>query len=223
MAVVAGVDGVRGGWVVAVVRPDRPVVWHAADDAAGVLAVTEECAVIAVDIPIGLSDTGSRACDKQARTRLGDARSSVFSAPVRGVLRAADYAEACAISRAETAAGVAIPIQTWGITPKIAEWDAVVDDRVVEVHPELSFRALAPGRVFARKKSAAGVGQRITALLPFVDAATALASAPETASTDDALDALAAAWSARRHAAGDADVLGGEVDPATGRPMRIVV
>ena len=45
---------------------------------------------------------------------------------------------------------------------------------------------------------------------------------PASAALDDALDALACAWTALRWRRGEAEVLGGEVD-ATGVPMRIVV
>ncbi|WP_424184785.1 DUF429 domain-containing protein [Actinokineospora sp. G85] len=173
----AGVDGMRGGWVVAVVSAAGVLAWHGVADAAAVLAVTAGCAVVGVDIPLGLPAAGPRPCDLLARGRLGPARSSVFLAPVRGVLGAAD-------------------------------------DRVVEVHPELAFRAMAPGTGFTRKKTPEGAAQRISALG---------VSAEVLAARDDALGALAAAFSARRHALGRSEVLGGEPDPVTGGPMRIVV
>ena len=52
--------------------------------------------------------------------------------------------------------------------------------------------------------------------------ARALGDLPPGARLDDALDALAAAWSAQRWAAGTAEVLGEELDDR-GRPMRVVV
>jgi hypothetical protein len=55
-----------------------------------------------------------------------------------------------------------------------------------------------------------------------VDIGAVLATAPERVALDDALDALAAAWSARRWAAGCAETLGGELDRRN-RLMRIVV
>jgi predicted RNase H-like nuclease len=45
--------------------------------------------VIAVDIPIGLTEVGARACDEHARSELGQPRgSSVFPAPLRAVFAA---------------------------------------------------------------------------------------------------------------------------------------
>jgi predicted RNase H-like nuclease len=119
--------------------------------------------------------------------------------------------------------GRAISLQTFHITPKIAEWDAVaLPEGVVEVHPELALRALAPGTDFAPKKSARGAGQRIAALARWVDPAVALGDLPPGARLDDVLDALAVAWSAQRWVRGVAEVLGDERD-AHGRPMRVVV
>ena len=136
------------------------------------------------------------------------------------MLGAPDYAQACAVARRLT--GRAISLQTFHITPKIAEWDAAaLPDGVVEVHPELALRALAPETDFAPKKSARGAGQRIAALARWVDPAVALGDLPPGARLDDVLDALAVAWSAQRWARGAAEVLGDESDDR-GRPMRIV-
>ncbi|MDQ4039742.1 MAG: DUF429 domain-containing protein, partial [Actinomycetota bacterium] len=123
--------------------------------------------------------------------------------------------------RVQGEAGMAI--YTWGLLPKIRQWDEVaLPPSVVEVHPEVSFRAMAPGIDFVRKKSAPGALQRIEALSSTVDVQAALAAAPTGAGLDDALDALAAAWSAQRFATGVAETLGGELD-GHGRSMRIVV
>ncbi len=198
------------------------VSWSVQPDAAAVLAATRVCAAVGVDIPIGLpAGSARRACDDLAAARLGRARSSVFPAPPREVLAAADYAEACATARRLT--GRAISLQTFHISGKIAEWDALaLPDHVIEVHPELALRALAPATEFAPKKSARGAGQRIAALARWVDPATALADLPAGARLDDVLDALAVTWSAARWVRGEAEVLGDERD-ARGRPMRVVL
>lgn len=185
------------------------------------LAVTAACTAVGVDVPIGLPSTGRRPCDTAAAARLGPSRSSVFPAPVRAVLAARGYTAACAASRATT--GAAISRQTWNIVPKIGQWDAVaVPPHVIEVHPELSFRALTPGTAFAPKKTARGAAQRIAALARVLPLDRALADPPAGAGLDDILDALAAAWSAARWSTGHAEVLGGELD-ARGRPMRMAV
>ena len=207
--------------MVATVSPGR-VRWSVQPDAAAVLAATRNCAAVGVDIPLGLPEgRARRACDVLTAARLGRARSSVFPAPPREVLAAPDYTQACAVARSLT--GRAISMQTFNITPKIAEWDAVaLPDRVVEVHPELALRTLAPTTDFAPKKSARGAGQRIAALATWVDPAVALGDLPAGARIDDVLDALAVAWSAARWARGTAEVLGDERD-TRGRPMRVVI
>jgi predicted RNase H-like nuclease len=217
---IAGVDGAGARWVIAVLCGDA-VSWAVAQHAAAVLEEVAGCAAVGVDVPIGLPEQGPRRCDVEARQRLGRAAASIFLAPVRDVLDAASHREACAALRQRGEAGMTI--YTWGIVPKIREWDALaLPPHIIEVHPELSFRAMAPGVAFLRKKSAPGAWQRITALSSMVDIGAALASAPERVALDDALDALAAAWSARRWAAGCAQTLGGELDRRD-RPMRIIV
>ncbi len=221
---IAGVDGVPDGWVVARLRADGSDVdwgvdWNVLPDAAAVLTWTAGCDAVGVDIPLGVPARGRRSCDQLAAARLGPARSSVFLAPPRPVLAASDYTEACGLARAAT--GYAISQQTWRIVPKIAEWASMaLPTTVVETHPELSFRELAPGRLFAPKRTARGAGQRIAALASWLDVPAALAELPTGARLDDVLDALACAWSAARWAAGRAVLLGGEPDDR-GRPMLI--
>ncbi len=227
---VLGVDGCPGHWVIAEVAPDLPleertVRWHLLPvDPERLLSLP--AAVVAIDVPIGLPPTGGRACDQAARDLLGGARSSVFFTPSRPVLEAPDYPAACALARSR---GERAPSrQLWGIQPRIRAIDHRLQgapphdrERVVECHPELSFRLVAATPRMAAKRTAPGIGQRIAALTPFIDAAAALAEAPVEARVDDALDALVCAWTAARWLEGSARVLGGGLD-AHGLPMRIV-
>jgi predicted RNase H-like nuclease len=93
-------------------------------------------------------------------------------------------------------------------------------ERVVEVHPELSFR-LGLGDVTDRKGTARGTVQRLRALREVMDVEEALADAPVGVPVVDALDACAAAWSAQRLADGTAQCLGDGTADRRGRPMRI--
>lgn len=218
----AGVDGAREGWVVARVEADR-IGWAVLPTAAQVLAATRGCAAVGVDIPLGFpAGPAGRACEREAERRLGRARASVFRTPPREVLQAPTHAEACRVAKRLT--GKAISIQSYGIRARILDWDAVPDrpDGLVEVHPELSFRRLAPDVAFAGKKSARGAGQRLAALGRWLGDALVLPDLPAAAALDDALDALAAAWSARRWLCAEAERLGPERDDR-GRPACIVV
>jgi predicted RNase H-like nuclease len=217
---VLGVDGWRGAWVGALLD-GRSVTLLALADVRAVLDVPH-VELIGIDMPIGLSDGGARACDVHARRRLGRAGSSVFPAPLRVVLGCADYAAACEESR--RASGKALSVQTWNLVPAIRSLDDALgeplSDRVVEVHPELAFRAL-DARVDAPKASARGLAQRIRALEPVMDVLDALAVAPPGVPAVDALDACAAAWSARRLADGVGECVGDGSTDRRGRPMRI--
>ena len=203
---VLGVDGWRGAWVGA--RLDgRTVTLLALPDAAAVLAVPD-VEVVGIDMPIGLSEDGVRACDVQARRRLGRAGSSVFPTPVRAVLATDDYAEARALSRAATDPPRAPSAQSFQLVRAIRSLDDVLGDppaeNVVEVHPELAFRAL-DDRVRDPKGTARGMAQRLAALRTVMDVDAALLDAPPRVPAVDALDACAAAWSARRIADGVAE------------------
>ena len=209
-----GVDGAKSGWI---------AVWHAGQGAFGhaVYAAPDELVtahaaakVIAVDIPIGLSDAGPRAPDVDARRFVGGFRaSSIFSAPVRGVLDAKSQPEASERHRAIDGRGFGA--QSFAILPKIRAWDTLLQadpalrDRIHEIHPEVSFAALNLGTgLKAPKKSADGEAIR-SILLGTVygpeHVNELLASVPRRAAArDDVLDALIALWSADRILSSDA-------------------
>ena len=90
---VLGVDGWRGAWVGALLQGRSVKLLHLRT-VADVLAVPD-VELVAIDMPIGLSDDGRRRCDDDARRLLGRAGSSVFPAPLRAVLDCEDYAKAC--------------------------------------------------------------------------------------------------------------------------------
>jgi predicted RNase H-like nuclease len=221
---VLGVDGWRGAWVGALLE-GRSVRLLALPDVAAVLAVPD-VDLVAIDMPIGLSEDGVRACDVQARDRLRHtgAASSVFPAPVRAVLAAGDYAAARELSRAATSGDQAPSAQTYQLVAAIRQLDDALGDpptdRVVEVHPELAFRC-GLGAVSDRKGTARGTVQRLRALRDVMDVEEALADAPPGVPVIDALDACAAAWSAQRLAEGRAECVGDGTTDSRGRPLRI--
>jgi predicted RNase H-like nuclease len=220
---VLGIDGCPGGWVGAFVDGDQ-VSWHAA---AFVDLLGLPAAVVAVDIPIGLpTGAARRAADVEARAVLGRQRSSVFFAPARAVLEAVDQPDATRLSRAAGSTGVSI--QMFNVLAKVAEVDEALRSdaakaaRVVEVHPEVSFRRLARTHVLPSKRTAAGRQARLEALRPWLPGLALPTPLPGRARADDCMDALACAWTASRWARGEAEVLGGGLD-SVGLSMRIVV
>lgn len=76
---------------------------------------------LVLDVPIGLLDRGPRLVDTEARRRLGRRASSVFPAPLRPMLEAATWEEACRIG--ERADGRRCSRQTVGILPRIRAVD----------------------------------------------------------------------------------------------------
>ena len=220
---VTGVDGCRGAWLAATLDDDDCVRWRWTTDIAEVMHAGT--AAVAIDIPIGLPDTGPRACDRAARTLLGRRSASVFPAPVRGVLDCATYADARAVLAA--AGGASMSAQAFGIVAAVRAVDAVLspadESRVVEAHPEVAFALMGGGPSLPGKRTTAGADVRRRLLASWLPTLRqALANVPRGAGRDDALDALACAWVARRWRCGKATVLGDGARDARGLVMRIV-
>jgi predicted RNase H-like nuclease len=214
---VAGVDGCRRGWVVVLARADTAEFQGAEMVPAfeAVLELVSRCSAVAVDIPIGLSEDlarGGRDVDRHARSLLKERMSSVFAAPPRPVLGAKSYEEALELARKHSSEGIGLSRQSFNLLKRMAEVDAAMtpalQDWVVEVHPELSFRAMNAEVPLPRsKRSAQGIVSRIRLLETagfgeVIEQAAVLAG--KLASLDDVLDACAAAWTAGRIARGEA-------------------
>ena len=197
---VAGVDGYRKGWVAVALDPsgDVQVSTHASFSE----VLSSQARVIAIDIPIDPPGLGSRATDAGARALVGGSRaSSVFPTPPRAALEARTFAEANEIAR--TVTGKGISQQAFGLARKILEVHALadVDERVIEMHPEVSFRELAGEPMLESKHTAAGLARRRELLAAAgVTLPGAVPGVPEA----DLLDAAAGAWTAARYAEGRA-------------------
>lgn len=204
----AGVDGCRGGWVVAL-DPPGGIVTLVVRRISDVLLLAD--GVVAVDMPIGLPDHPGerRACDTAARRALGPRRSSVFPAPSRAALRAHRWSRELGVNK-----------QTWNLVPKVVEVDDAWGSRLHEVHPELAFSLLAGEPLPSPKSTANGLADRRMVLREAFPEAETLRRLPGAAD-DDVLDALACLWSARRIAAGAGESWGDGSTDGRGRPMRI--
>ncbi|GAB3873305.1 DUF429 domain-containing protein [Terrabacter terrigena] len=208
-APVLGVDGCRAGWVGAVLEPGapRPRVVVAPTIAELVAMVRESLGirVVGIDIPIGLPDKTIRQADQLARNALPGKSSSIFSTLTRAAYLADSRLDADAVNRDLVGQGVGA--QAFSLRDKIVEVDAWVRTRptvtVLEVHPELSFATMTGAPIKASKKTDEGRSQRLSAL---AEAGLARPSVLEGQgyAADDVLDACAVAWTAARHAAGQA-------------------
>jgi predicted RNase H-like nuclease/catechol 2,3-dioxygenase-like lactoylglutathione lyase family enzyme len=193
---VAGVDMAKGGWAVVVLEGNRVVDAFRCDTFADALLV--DAAVIAVDIPIGMPESGARPADTAARRFVGARASSVFPTPQREVLEAETYADARRIALERT--GKSVSAQTYALGRRILEVDelARTDERVIEVHPEVSFAELAR-RPLSSKHRLGGLVERRQVL---TEAGIELPEAAPRIAEPDLLDATVAAWTAARYARG---------------------
>ena len=171
----AGADGCPGGWIVAFVRPEGgDVRVRIVPRFADVLSAPEAPAVVAVDMPIGLPEQGGRKAENLARECLGTLKRSVFPIPSRQAVYAeigpfadiyewrAAHQRACKVAASTSNPSKRIPIQTFGILPKIREVDgclrakAEAAKRTFEVHPEVAFWKLNGERALNEPKKFQG-------------------------------------------------------------------
>lgn len=170
MPIVVGLDGCHAGWVQVITSSDGQGKTQVivVPDIAAVISNLDSgrVATAAIDIPIGLPDSGSRRCDIEARKMIGDRRSSVFPAPARGLLGAETYEDAA--TRSRDISGNGISKQAFAILPKIREVDFVMtperQQHLVEVHPEVSFTVLAGAPMAHHKSNPQGPAERLAAL-----------------------------------------------------------
>jgi predicted RNase H-like nuclease len=214
---VAGADGCKGGWIT-LVRDLRTGAIEARcfASASDLLHRQPTPTTLCIDIPIGLTKIGPRACDVHARRLLGPTRaSSVFPAPIRPVLLARSWEEACAIR--ERIEGKRMSKQAWGIVGKVRDVDrelrrhAILRDRVHEVHPEVSFAAWTGHAMHHRKRSRHGRAERVELIASYFGP-DAYARVRERflvtdVGHDDIADAFAVLWTAERVARGTARTL----------------
>ncbi|WP_407151596.1 DUF429 domain-containing protein [Bradyrhizobium sp. ORS 86] len=220
---VTGLDGFSRGWVAVTIDGDRrSISFHA--DVADALAAPFDRA--GIDIPIGMTDDGARACDRLARERLRPHGSRVFTGARRWLwqeFRDPDKANEDALRRGETR----ISRQLWHIGIKIMEVDAFMRANrtrdIREVHPELVFLRLNGGKPLPRKKSEEGDALRRKLLkqegFREIDHWLGDGRIGTGAKRDDVLDACAVALAA--HEPHGCIPEGAPLNDACGLPMQI--
>lgn len=155
-----GVDGCRAGWIAVEIDPSGASRFRIA---AGIASLElPEGAMVYIDIPIGLPESGERGCDRAARKILPGAASRVFLGLRRPLLgHVGDYCGANACAKAD---GKGLSRQAFAILPKIAEIDAAMSPQrqktLRESHPELIFCRLNAGAPLASKHTPQGLGAR---------------------------------------------------------------
>jgi predicted RNase H-like nuclease len=199
-----GVDAYRNGWVAVLLDQGSFARAHVAAHFKELIGHLGDADVIAVDIPIGTDHTNPRPADVAARKFVGRRRSSVFLTPPRPVLEAPDYSVARQVAREQF--GIGVSAQAYSLAPRILEVDEVarLDPRIIEVHPEVSFRAMSGNELQFPKTSWNGLKHREELLAHHGIQLPDNLGEAGVAKPDDVVDAAAAAWTAHRYATGSA-------------------
>jgi predicted RNase H-like nuclease len=196
---VAGADVWKGRWVVVVLEDGRFHRAFVAPTIAETVAELAETVAIGIDMPIGLPHGGARRpSDGAAREFVGPRRNSVFFTPSAEVLDQATLTEANVLARGQgwpgiTAQAFALKKQIQAVQPL-----AAVDERIWEVHPEVSFAEASGGPLEWAKSCWNGVALRrgiLEAQGVVLPDDLGLGGKADVA---DVLDAAIAAWSAAR-------------------------
>ncbi|MBI5128049.1 MAG: DUF429 domain-containing protein [Rhodopseudomonas palustris] len=199
-----GLDGFRHGWVAVTLERDR----HAVEFIESVSwLAAQRFSRAAIDMPVGLSDDGLRACDLEARALLRPHASRVFTGARRWLWQQFcypdDYAQANAA--ASQRGQPRVSLQLWHLGPKIIEVDGFVRAHrqldIRETHPELVFRRLNGGEPLPSKRTAEGLRLRCDLVrgqgIGAIDDWLTKARLGTGAKADDVLDACACALAAR--------------------------
>ena len=198
---VIGADGWHKGWVTVTLEDGEFERADVFTNIAEALTAFERVSVVGIDIPVGFPLKGRREADVAAKRLLGPRASSVFFAPPRAVLEEEPYGRANELAKERF--GFGISAQSYALRNKILEVDRLADDdRIFEVHPEVTFWMLAGGPL-PSKKTWDGTMRRRQVLeqagLTLPDDLGPAGAVP----IDDVLDAAAASVSAFRIATGE--------------------
>ncbi len=202
-----GIDGSARQWGVVALVDGRFAEAEIVASLALPSPIFDAADAIGIDIPLTSPHTGRRSAESEARRLLTGRSSSVFSTPPADVLAEPNYQ--AALAKARSKYGYGISAQAFALRHAIADARAS-GLQLHEVHPELSFARMNGGPGLAKKKSWAGMQQRLELL-----GTEGIVLPPDLGPvgqlpTDDLLDACAAAWTAERIASGHAETVGDE-------------
>jgi len=230
---VAGVDGCRAGWIVALRNIESGALSVRLIAAiAEIDRLPERPRRIAIDMPMGFADIackGGRECERAARALLPGKSSSVFSLPCRPALAATSYPQALKLNCASGPDAVGLSKQAFHLFPKLRDLDAWItpqrQKRCIEAHPELAFALLNKEKpVLSPKRKPLGRAERLRLLrragLKISD--TMLTVRPQGCGIDDLLDALVLTRTADRHLRGEAICLPAK-PPRDGRGLKMEI
>jgi predicted RNase H-like nuclease len=138
-----GIDGCRGGWIIAWLQSDHPAQIHYTETLQPFLRKAPKQAIILIDMILyKAGDKSPRPFDRYAKSELGKWHSRVFPAPPQEALIAQDYLEVC--QRSQSISGKKISKQCYNLFPKMREANdpAIPSEQMLEYHPEIAFKQL---------------------------------------------------------------------------------
>lgn len=203
---VVGVDGAKGGWAAIRLANGRFAEARFFKAFGELAQAFRKAVVITVDIPIGLPARGRRPADVEARKVLGPRARSVFPTPPPAVLRERDFDKAVRLAKRLDSP---VTRQGHSLGPRILEVEsaAIEDERIFEVHPEVSFWAMNGGPLRFSKATWNGLMLRLALLRQQGISLPTQITGMDDVPTTDVVDAAAAAWSAWRISRGEAQSL----------------
>jgi 8-oxo-dGTP diphosphatase len=196
---VGGVDGCKGGWVMArYVNGKYDLEIYGDFDR--LITENRHLHRILIDIPVGLSSKHfGRTIDSRIRSELKNRHSTVFNAPCRLAVYESDNEQARKWNR--QIENKSLSIQSLSIRGKIKEVDEYLGENrfgieVIESHPELCFKYLKRAIVQSKKTNTEGIQERLAIIGAYAPALVELyeekqkAIKRKYAKRDDIIDAI---------------------------------
>ena len=159
-----GVDGCKGGWIVAVLGSALRI--ERLSSIGEILETYPDYSAFLIDMVIGLRDSVEQLRpDDIARKELKPRGSTLFPVPSREAVYKETYEEQKKANLKTL--GKSLPKQASAIIPKIREIDEFMSEhpefknRIDESHPELDFARLNGSVLLTRKKDPTGIDERL--------------------------------------------------------------
>ncbi len=167
MTTYVGADWADGLWVLVAIQDDTVRI-HTEPAILNAWQEYDSETIFLIDMPIGLPEEGSRACDDEASNYLEPRDNTVFIVPTRDAVYAPDYESAKEKNRA--AQSNKLGSQSWWLVPRIKEVDIFLEEyptakeRMYESHPEVCFAKITDDAPLPKKDTKAGFDTRLELL-----------------------------------------------------------
>ena len=199
-----GIDGCSKGWILVSGKSDSSLIDKVQfSTSLGFLLSKFQESIVVIDMPTILSPTKySRECDLLAKKFLGTKKqNTIFLTPSRTILECKNYSSANELSKKRYGKGLSK--QSWNLKEKIIEVVSLKrsTNKIIEGHPECSFKMLKKVGLESSKKTTFGMFERLKLLkgegLDPIEVGSKLDANIEV-KPDDLIDAMILFWTARR-------------------------